>query len=154
MVKVFLWHAVQAQRGSRGIALHMFNCCAIQGWVVKSTPWPLYSHGSTTLLIVHEAGWCCSWCGWVWSRENLPHGISLKLDTWKYRQTFVYAPKYGFYYANCQETDSYSKYGRLLHRILTQPPAPTSQWRKKWKSSFTSINKVLLSLYWFSQNSF
>jgi catalase len=41
-VKFSLEQAMNAQRGSRGIALLFFNLGARWGWVVNATPRPLY----------------------------------------------------------------------------------------------------------------
>jgi hypothetical protein len=41
-VKLTLEQAMKAQRGSRGIALLLFNLVARWGWVINATPRPLY----------------------------------------------------------------------------------------------------------------
>jgi hypothetical protein len=43
---------VQAQRGSRGIALLMHNFGARWGQVAKAMPWPLYPRGRAPLAII------------------------------------------------------------------------------------------------------
>ena len=46
-VNFTLKHAMRAQRGRRGIALHFFNVGARSGWVVDATPRPLYPRGES-----------------------------------------------------------------------------------------------------------
>jgi hypothetical protein len=63
----------RAQRGSRGIALHILDLGAWRGWVVSTTPRPLYPR-ERPVPIIQEAGWAP---GPVWTcAENLaPTGI-------------------------------------------------------------------------------
>jgi hypothetical protein len=51
-VKVSLEQVMKAQRGSRGIALLFFNLGARWGWVVNSTPRPLYPRERDRIPIV------------------------------------------------------------------------------------------------------
>ena len=48
---------MKAQRGTRGIALFFFNLGCSWGWVVNSTPWPLYTREMDPVPIAREAGW-------------------------------------------------------------------------------------------------
>jgi hypothetical protein len=45
-----------AQRGSRGIALLILDLGARRGWVVSTTPRPVYP-GKDPVPIVQEVGW-------------------------------------------------------------------------------------------------
>ena len=46
-----------AHRGSRGVALLFLDHSTRRGWVVSSTPRPLFTPGKDPVLVVQEAGW-------------------------------------------------------------------------------------------------
>jgi len=46
-----------AHRWSRGVALAFHDCGTRRGWVVSSTPRPLFTPGKDPVPIVQEAGW-------------------------------------------------------------------------------------------------
>jgi len=54
---------MKAQKGSRGIAVLMFNFSARLGWVVKATPRPLHPRERVTLHIVQ---WAERAVGLIW----------------------------------------------------------------------------------------
>ena len=58
-----------AHRGSRGIALFFLDHATRRGWGVSVTPWPHFTPGKDSVLIVQEAEWTP---GLVWTgAENL-----------------------------------------------------------------------------------
>jgi hypothetical protein len=57
-----------ASRVGRGIALPFLDRGNRRGWVVNSTPQPLFTPGKDPVPIVQEAGWAS---GPVWTAENL-----------------------------------------------------------------------------------
>ena len=66
-----------AHRGSRNITLLFLDHGNRRGWVVSSTPWPLFTSRKDPVPILQEAGWAP---GPIWTAENLvpPTG----LDPW------------------------------------------------------------------------
>ena len=68
-VKGVLLHAVKTLKGNRGTTLPKLNPGATKGWVVSTTPWPLYPWEKDTLLIVQGAEWALE-PGYI-SHENL-----------------------------------------------------------------------------------
>jgi hypothetical protein len=56
LLKFTLKQAMKAQRGSRDIALLLFNLGTRWAWVVSATPWPLYSQEKDLVPIKQEAG--------------------------------------------------------------------------------------------------
>jgi hypothetical protein len=72
-VKVILYRPPRAQRGSRGIALLILNLGARRGWVVSTTPRPVYP-GKDPVPIVQEAGWAPGPV-WTCAKNLVPTGI-------------------------------------------------------------------------------
>ena len=80
-----------ANRGSRGIALHILDHGTRRGWRVSVTPRPLFTPGKNPVPIVQEAGWAP---GPVWKGvENLaPTGIRSRDRP--ARSQSLYQPRY------------------------------------------------------------
>ena len=64
-----------AQRVGRGVALLFHDCGTRRGWVVSSTPRPLFTPGKDPVPILQEAGWAP---GPVWTGgKSRPHRDSI-----------------------------------------------------------------------------
>ena len=74
-VKWSRYRAGVAQRVGRGIALLLHDRGTRRGWVVSSTPRPLFTPGKDPVPIVQEAGWAP---GPVWTGgKSRPHRDSI-----------------------------------------------------------------------------